>query len=232
MIIDVVTIFPNMFSPVIGESIIKRALNKGLVKIAIHDLRDYTCDPHRKVDAPSYGGGGMVFKPAPFFAAVEAILGKDRGAKKDRNRQKKVILFSPQGKTLHQKMVREFLKCEHLVLLAPRYEGVDERVRKYLVDEEISIGDYILSGAELPAMVFIDSLVRLIPGVVSDKESVQKESFENNLLDFPHYTRPEDFRGLKAPAVLLSGNHRKIEQWRREKAREVTKRKRPDLLSK
>lgn len=230
MIIDVVTIFPKMFSPVIGESIIKRAQNKGLLKINIHNLRDYSSNSHKKVDDTSYGGGGMVFAPQPLFSAVEGLLGYKvyPGAKKDI--QTKVILFSPKGKTLNQKLARKFLSYERLLLLAPRYEGVDERVRKYLVDEEISIGDYILSGAELAAMVFIDCLARLIPGVVSDKESIKNESFEKPCLDFPHYTKPADFRGLKIPQVLLSGNHKKIMLWRREEALKITKKRRPDLL--
>ncbi|MFH1503995.1 MAG: tRNA (guanosine(37)-N1)-methyltransferase TrmD [Candidatus Omnitrophota bacterium] len=230
MIIDVITIFPKMFSPVIGESIIKRAQAKGLLKINIHNLRDYSLDFHKKVDAPSYGGGGMVFNPEPLFIAVEKILGCPTYPKVRQDNKKKVVLLSPKGKTLNQKMVKKFLKYEQIVLLTPRYEGVDERVHKYLVDEEVSIGDYILSGAELGAMVFIDCLARLIPGVVSNKESIKRESFEENLLDFPHYTRPEDFRGLKVPAVLLSGNHAEIEKWRKNKALEMTKKKRPDLL--
>lgn len=232
MIIDIITIFPEMFSPVIGESIIKRARQKGLVKINIHDLRDYSSCPHKKVDAPSYGSGGMVFQVEPLFKAVETVLGKQiyPGEKKDES--PRIVLFSPRGKTLEQKMIKRFLNYEQLILLSPRYEGVDERVVDYLIDEEISIGDYILSGAELATMVFIDCLVRLIPGVVSDKESIKRESFENGLLDFPHYTRPDNFRGLKVPEVLLSGDHAKIEQWRKEKAIEITKSKRPDLLKK
>ena len=230
MIIDVVTIFPKMFSPVIGESIIKRAQAKGLVKINLHDLRSFSDDPHQKVDAPSYGSGGMVFSPQPLFSAVESLVGKRGSPKAKKNPDTKVILFSPQGKTLTQKKVHKFLRCEHLVLIAPRYEGVDERVRKHLIDEEISIGDYVLSGGEIPAMVFIDSLVRLIPGVVSDQKSVQNESFEKGLLDYPHYTRPQEFRGLKVPSVLCSGDHKKIKEWRRKKALENTKKKRPDLM--
>jgi len=229
MIIDVITIFPKMFSPVIGESIIKRAQSKGLVKINLHDLRDFSCDLHKKIDAPSYGGGGMVFKPEPVFKAVESVL-KHKRETNNKTKTEKVLLFSPKGKTLNQKLIKKFLKYERLVLLSPRYEGVDERIRKNLVDEEISIGDYILSGAELAAMVFIDSLVRLIPGVVSDKESVKRESFENSLLDFPHYTKPADFRGMRVPTVLLSGDHKKIEQWRQKKAQELTRKLRPDLL--
>ncbi len=230
MLIDIITIFPKMFFPVTGESIIKRAVNKGLVKINTHDLRDYSSDPHKKVDAPSYGGGGMVFRADPYFRAVEAILKYSMYPDKKNDTSKRIILFSPQGKTLSQKSIKKFLNYERLILLAPRYEWVDERVSKYLAEEEISIGDYILSGAELAAMVFIDCLVRLIPGVVSDKESIKRESFEDNLLDFPHYTRPQDFRGLKVPQVLLSGDHAKIEEWRKQKAIEVTKKKKPDLL--
>lgn len=232
MIIDVITIFPKMFSPVIGESIIKRAKSKGLVKINIHDLRDYTSDPHKKIDAPSYGGGGMVFKAEPCFKSVEAILGHSMYPRKVKDKTKRIILFTPQGEVLNQRRIKKFLNYERLILIAPRYEGVDERVRKYLVDEEISLGDYILSGAELAAMVFIDCLVRLIPGVVSDKDSIRNESFEDNLLDYPHYTRPEDFRGLKVPRVLLSGDHQKVKDWRKKKALEITKKRRPDLILK
>ena len=230
MIIDVVTIFPKMFSPVLGESMIKRAQDKGLVKINIYNLRDFASLPHRKVDAPSYGGGGMVFKPEPLFTAVESILGYKVYPKKKKDKNKKIILLTPQGKTLNQRKVKRFLNFERLILLAPRYEGVDERVRKDLVEEEISLGDYILSGGELASMVFIDCLCRLIPGVVSDSESIKNESFEGEGLDFPHYTKPDDFRGLKVPKVLLSGNHGNIKDWRKKTALETTKKRRPDLL--
>ena len=230
MIIDIVTIFPKMFSPVLGESIISRAQDKGLVKINIHNLRDFASEPHKKVDAPSCGGGGMVFKPDPLFGAVESILGYKVYPKKKKDKNKRIILLSPQGKTLKQERVKKFLDFERLILLAPRYEGVDQRVRSDLVEEEISLGDYILSGGELASMVFIDCLCRLIPGVVSNKESIKRESFEGEGLDFPHYTKPVDFRGLKVPEVLLSGNHKKIEDWRRSQALETTKKKRPDLL--
>lgn len=221
MIFDIITIFPQMFEPVINESIIKRAQAKGLVKIRIHNLRDYSDDRHKKVDEPSYGGGSMVFKVQPLFKAVEAISGSGKC---------KVVLFSPKGKKLDQRSVKRFSKCEQIICIAPRYEGVDERVRDHLVDEEISIGDYVVSGGELPAMVFIDSLTRLIPGVVSDSQSIKNESFENNSLDYPHYTRPSDFRGFKVPEVLLSGDHKKIKAWRKKKALEITKKRRPDLL--
>ena len=230
MIIDIVTIFPKMFSPVLGESIISRAQDKGLVKINIHNLRDFVSGVHKKVDSPSCGGGGMVFKSDPLFGAVESILGYKVYPKKKKDENKRIILLSPQGKTLKQKRVKKFLNFERLVLLAPRYEGVDQRIRDNLVEEEISLGDYILSGGELASMVFIDCLCRLIPGVVSNKESIKRESFEGEGLDFPHYTKPVDFRGLKVPEVLLSGNHKKIEDWRRSQALETTKKKRPDLL--
>ncbi len=232
MIIEVITIFPKMFRPVLEEAIIKRAQQKGLVRINLYDLRDYSQDPHRKIDAPAYGGGGMVFKVEPLFNCAESILGYRLYPKKKKDTRKRIILFGPQGKPLNQKLFKKFLNYERLILIAPRYEGVDERIRKYLAEEEISIGDYILSGGELPAMVFIDCLVRLLPGVVSDRTSVQRESFEDNLLDFPVYTRPQEFRGLKVPQVLLSGNHRKIEDWRKNKAQELTLKRRPDLLGK
>jgi len=232
MIIDVVTIFPGMFTSVIDESIIKRARAKGLLKINLHNLRDYTNDPHKKIDAPAYGGGGMVFKPEPVFAAVEKILGYKAYPKTKKDKNKRIVLFSPQGKRLNQELLKKFMAYERLILIAPRYEGIDERVVKCLAEDEISIGDYVLSGAELAAMVFIDSIARLIPGVVSDRNSIKNESFENRLLDYPAYTRPEDFRGLSVPAVLLSGNHAEIEKWRKAKAREATKKKRPDLLEK
>lgn len=231
MLIDVVTIFPKMFSPVIGESIIKRAQAKGLVKIRIHNLRDYSPNSHRKIDAPSYGGGsGMVFRVEPLFLCTESILGYKIYPKERHNRKKRIVIFGPQGKTLNQKLIRKFLDFERIILIVPRYEGVDERVRLHLAEEEISLGDYILSGAELACMVFIDCLVRLIPGVVSDRDSILQESFEQGLLDYPHYTRPENFRGLKVPSVLLSGNHKEIEAWRRKKALEATRKRRPDLL--
>ena len=230
MIFDVVTIFPNMFAPVLNESIIKRAVDKGLVKINVHDLRDWAVGERKNVDDTSYGAGGMVFKPEPIFTAVEGLLGYKKYPVEKKDKNTRVVLMGPQGKTLTQKMVRRFLKYERLVILAPRYEGVDERVREHLVDEEVSIGDYVLSGGELPAMVFIDTLVRLIPGVVSDQDSVKNESFENGLLDFPHYTKPAEFRGLQVPAILMSGHHAKVAAWRKKKALELTKKLRPDLI--
>ncbi|MDD4294945.1 MAG: tRNA (guanosine(37)-N1)-methyltransferase TrmD [Candidatus Omnitrophica bacterium] len=231
MVIDIITIFPTMFSSVLNESILARAQKKGLIKVKLHNLRDFYNDPHGKIDDASYGGGGMVFKPEPLFNAVEAILGYKRYPLEKKDPNTRVILFSPAGRTLTQQRVRKFFKYERLVLIAPRYEGVDQRVRKYLVDEEISIGDYIVSGGELPAMVFVDSIARLVPGVVSDRDSVENESFEKGLLDYPHYTRPEEFRGLKVPEVLLSGDHVEIKRWRKEKALQETNKHRPDLLT-
>jgi tRNA (guanine37-N1)-methyltransferase len=220
MRIDIVTIFPKMFEPVLGESIVKRAQKKGKVKICVHDLRAYTEDKHRKVDDRPFGGGsGMVMRPEPIFNAVKA-LGK----------KGKVVLLSPQGRRLDQKLAARLRRCAHLIIICGHYEGIDERVRQHLVDEEISIGDYVLTGGELPAMVLVDCLVRLIPGVLGDKNSLNFESFEGNLLEYPHYTRPADFRGYKVPAVLISGDHAKIEAWRKQEALRITKKKRPDLL--
>ncbi len=231
MIIDIVTIFPKMFKPVLGESIIRRAQDKGLVKINVHDLRDYSGLTHKKVDAPSFGGGpGMVIRPEAVFSAVESILGYQLYPAKRRDRKKSIVFFTPQGKILTQKRIKKSLRFERLVLLCGRYEGIDYRIRKYLVDEEVSIGDYVLSGGEPAAMVFVDAIVRIIPGVVSCSDSIKQESFESNFLDYPHYTKPRNFRELKVPEVLLSGDHRKIEQWRSKKALELTKARRPDLL--
>jgi tRNA (guanine37-N1)-methyltransferase len=225
MRIDIITIFPKMFEPVLNESIIKRAQNKGKVKIYVHDLRNYTPDKHRKVDdRPFAGGPGMVMRPEPLFAAVEDI----KSSVKSKNA--KVVLLCPQGEQLKQKVAKRLIRNKHLILICGHYEGIDERVRRYLVDEEISIGDYILTGGELPAMVLVDCLVRLLPGVLGDKNSLKFESFEGNLLEYPQYTRPAIFKGKKVPAVLLSGNHKKIAIWRKLQAIKVTKAKRPDLL--
>jgi tRNA (guanine37-N1)-methyltransferase len=226
MRIDIITIFPKMFAPILNESIIKRAQNKGKVKIYIHDLRDYTLDKHRKVDDRPFGGGsGMVMRPEPIFRAVEDI--KSQAA----SRKPQVIVLCPQGKRLDQKLVKKLARYRHLILICGHYEGVDERVRFYLADEEISIGDYVLTGGELPAMVLVDSVVRFIPGVLGDKNSLNFESFEGNLLEYPQYTRPATFRDMSVPQILLSGNHKKIEIWRKKQAIQRTKQRRPDLLA-
>jgi tRNA (guanine37-N1)-methyltransferase len=226
MRIDIVTIFPNMFSPVLDESIIKRAQQKGKVKIFIHDLRDYTLDKHHKVDDRPFGGGsGMVMQAEPIFRAVEAIKKKVRG-------RVKVILLCPQGESFNQGYAKRLSKCHNLIFICGRYEGVDERVRQYLADEEISIGDYVLTGGELAAMVLVDSVVRLIPGVLGDKNSLNFESFEGNLLEYPQYSRPAKFRKWQVPEVLVSGAHDKISAWRKSEALKRTKQRRPDLLKK
>lgn len=226
--IDIITIFPQAFDSTFSFSIIQRAVDKNLVKIFIHNLRDYSQDKHKKVDAPPYGGGpGMVMRPEPLFLAVENIL-----SPRIQRKEQRVILLSPQGETFNQDMAKRLLKFRQLILICGRYEGVDERVREALIDEEISIGDYILSGGEIPSMVVVDCLVRLLPQALGDEDSRKFESFENKLLDFPQYTRPRNFRGLKVPDILLSGNHKKIESWRIKRAIEKTKKRRPDILDK
>jgi len=217
--IDVVTIFPEALEPFLRSALLGKAADKGLIDIVVHNLRNYTANKHRKVDDEPYGGGpGMVMTPEPFFAAVEAI---------DAERKARVVLLSPQGRTLTQDVVKELAALDSLVLLCGRYEGVDERVAEHLADEELSIGDYVLAGGEVAALVVIDAIARVLPGVVGDPESVARESFEDGLLDHPHYTRPEEFRGHRVPDVLLSGNHAEIERWRREEAERRTHQRRP-----
>lgn len=227
MRIDIITIFPKMFEPVLNESIIKRAQNKGKVKILVHDLRDYTSNKHRKVDDRPFGGGsGMVMNAEPIFKAVESV----KHTTHDTRHTTKTVLLCPQGRRFNQDSAKRIAKCKHIILICGHYEGVDERVRQNLVDEEISIGDYVLTGGELPAMVLVDALVRLIPGVLGDKNSLNFESFEGNLLEYPHYTRPANFRAMTVPEVLLSGDHKSIEAWRKKEAIKRTKQRRPDLL--
>ena len=226
MRIDIITIFPEMFSAVLDESIIKRAQKKGKVKIFVHDLRDYATDKHRKVDDRPFGGGsGMVIQAEPIFRAVEAVKKKFKG-------RAKVILLCPQGKSFNQGYAKKLSKCANLIFICGHYEGVDERVRQYLADDEISIGDYVLTGGELPAMVLVDSIVRLIPGVLGDKNSLNFESFEGNLLEYPQYSRPAKFRKWIVPEVLVSGAHDKISAWRKAEALKRTRQRRPDLLKK
>ena len=222
MRIDVVTIFPEILEGPLRASLLGKAIATAVVDVRVHDLRDFTDDPHRQVDDESYGGGpGMVMKPEPVFAAVES-LGAD---------PKRVLLMSPAGRRLDQAFVRELAAEPWLVVLAGRYEGVDERVVDGVPAEEVSIGDYVLSGGELPALVLIEAVTRLVPGVIGREESHRRDSFgDDGLLDHPHYTRPPEFRGLSVPDVLLSGNHAEIERWRREAALEKTRRNRPDLL--
>jgi tRNA (guanine37-N1)-methyltransferase len=220
--IDVLTIFPGIFESPLRESLLGKAIEKGLLDVRVHDIRDHTTDKHRQVDDESYGGGpGMVMKPEPIFAAVEALEPDP----------KRVLLLSPAGRRLDQALVRELVAEPWLVLIAGRYEGVDERVVEGLGAEEVSIGDYVLSGGEVPALVVLEAVTRLVPGVIGREESHERDSFgHDGLLDHPHYTRPPEFRGMAVPEVLLSGNHAEIERWRREAAREKTRRNRPDLL--
>lgn len=222
MRIDIVTIFPEAFAP-LSVSMIGRARERGLLVIRIWDLRDFTADRHRQVDDAPYGGGaGMVMKPEPFFAAVDAIR---REAPPSR-----ILLTSPQGRPLTHALAEELARERHLVLLCGHYEGIDERVRQGLADDEISIGDYVLTGGELAAMVIVDAASRFVPGVVGDPGSVEADSFAEGLLDYPHYTRPAEFRGMAVPEVLLSGNHEAIRRWRRAQRLRRTLQRRPDLL--
>ena len=222
----VVTIFPGMFTSPLAESIIARALEKGLIEIGLHDVRDYTHDRHRTVDDYPFGGGaGMVMKPEPLFEAVEALR-----TSSDEGDAVPVVLLTPQGRTLTQAAVEGLAEQREIVLICGRYEGVDERVRRHLVTDEISIGDYVLSGGELAAMVLIDAVARLVPGVVGSAESTQGDSFTTGLLQHPQYTRPAEFRGWAVPDVLLSGNHAEIAGWRRRESLRRTLQRRPDLL--
>lgn len=228
--IDIITIFPDFFREPIGYGIVKRARTAGLVSIKAYDLRQWTTDKHHMVDDRPFGGGdGMVLKPEPIFAAVEALTGKSK--REDFSRDTRVVLLSPQGRVFSQSVAQDLAgNSSHIVLLCGRYEGVDERVSEALVTEEISIGDYVLSGGEPAAMVVIDAVVRLLPGALGSETSALNESFSTDMLDHPHYTRPPEFRGMKVPDVLLSGNHAEIERWRKEAAVSKTTRTRPDLL--
>jgi tRNA (guanine37-N1)-methyltransferase len=227
---DIITIFPEFFREAIDCGIVRRARNAGLVQITAHDLRQWTTDKHHVVDDRPFGGGdGMVLKPEPIFAGVQALTG---AAKRDELPAKtRVVLLSAQGEVFSQPLAQELSQqASHIVLLCGRYEGVDERVSEALVTDEISIGDYVLSGGEPAAMVVIDAIVRLLPGALGSETSAVFESFSEDLLDYPQYTRPPEFRGMKVPEVLLSGNHAEIARWRQQAALEKTRRKRPDLL--
>ena len=223
--IDVVTIFPRMVEAGLAEGVVGRARAGGVLDIVVHNLRDYTTDRHHVVDDVPFGGGpGMVMKPEPFFAALSAIRSR-------RGPLDAVVLLSPAGRRFTQAGARRLAAGRHLVLLCGRYEGIDERVREALATEEISIGDYVLSGGEVPALAVIDAVARLVPGVVGDDQSVEADSFTRGLLDYPHYTRPAEFEGRKVPDVLLSGHHAEIRRWRREAALQRTQERRPDLLA-
>ena len=224
MKIDILTLFPEMFEGVFSESMIRIARKKGVCEINVHDLRRWTTDRHRTVDDKPYGGGpGMVMKVEPVDKALEEIKRKAKGT------QPKVVLLTPQGDKLNQKLARKLARGDHYILLCGHYEGFDERIRT-LVDMEVSIGDYILTCGEIPAMVFCDSVIRLLPGVLGDAECLTDESFENGILEYPQYTRPSEYNEMKVPEVLLSGDDKKIKEWRKEKAFKRTRERRPDLL--
>jgi tRNA (guanine37-N1)-methyltransferase len=225
MKIDVLSLFPEMFSGVFNQSILKKAQDDGHVTFRVIDFRQFADNKHRKVDDYPYGGGeGMVLMPQPIFDAVEALCDQDP------ERKAHVVLLSPQGERYSQKKAKQLASKKHLMFICGHYEGYDERIRQELADDEISIGDYVLTGGELAAMVVIDSVVRLLPGVLGNEQSHQNDSFSNGLLEYPQYTRPADFRGMKVPDVLLSGHHGRIEEWRRRESLKRTFRRRPDLL--
>ncbi|WP_350344920.1 tRNA (guanosine(37)-N1)-methyltransferase TrmD [Proteinivorax tanatarense] len=222
MKIDVITIFPEMFKSPFSQSIIKRAIEENYVELIIHDLRDYSLDKHNKVDDYPYGGGaGMVMKPEPFFRCIEDIGFDDNT---------EIIFMTPTGQQFNQQVCHEFTQKNHMILLCGHYEGVDQRVIDRFVTKELSIGDYVLTGGELPAMVVVDAVARVIPGVLRKEESYLKDSFQDGLLEHPHYTRPMEYCGMKVPDVLLSGNHGEIRKWRENKSVEITQKKRPDLV--
>ncbi|MGN7478622.1 tRNA (guanosine(37)-N1)-methyltransferase TrmD [Solibacillus silvestris] len=222
MKVHVLSLFPDMFTGIFGASILKKAQEKGAVELAVTDIREFSENKHKQVDDYPYGGGaGMVLKPEPMFKAVEAIT---------EGRKPRVILMCPQGERFTQKKAEELAKEEDLVFLCGHYEGYDERIREHLVTDEISVGDFVLTGGELPAMTVIDAVVRLLPGVLGQEDSHIQDSFSTGLLEHPHYTRPADFRGMKVPDILLSGNHAKIEAWREEQSFKRTLERRPDLF--
>ena len=226
MKIDILTLFPEMFDGFLNASIIKRARDLGKVDIKVHNFRDYSTDKHGRVDDYPYGGGaGMLMQAQPVYDAYQAIVAES-------GKKPRVVFMTPQGKTFHQGMAEEFAKEEELIFLCGHYEGIDERVLEEIVTDEVSIGDYVLTGGELPAMVMIDTISRLIPGVLNNEDSAQDESFAGNLLEYPQYTRPEVWRDKRVPEVLLSGHHANIAKWRLEKSIERTKEKRPDLYEK
>lgn len=221
--INILTIFPGMFAALTDESIVKRAQDKKKVAIKVHDIRKFTKDKHLKVDDRPFGGGpGMVMTPQPIFDAVKKAKGRAKA---------RVILTTPSGTPFSQKTARRLAKEKNLIIICGHYEGIDERVRLKLVDECISVGDYVLTGGELPAMVIADAVTRLLPGVLGKEESLANESFDNNLLEYPQYTRPADYKGMKVPPVLLTGNHKNIDAWRLQEATKRTKKLRPDLLA-
>jgi tRNA (guanine37-N1)-methyltransferase len=227
MIVEILTLFPEMFAGVVGSSILARAQELGHLRLRVRDIRDYTTDKHRVADDAPYGGGpGMVMKPEPIAAAFDAMAGDHPGVNLRRT------YLSPEGRPWNQRLAEEYAALPGFVLLCGHYEGIDERVRDLYIDDEVSLGDFVLTGGEIPAMAVLDSVVRLLPGVLGNEESLVSESFgPSGLLDHPHYTRPAEFRGLKVPEILLSGHHKRIEEWRRLEALKRTVARRPDLLT-
>ncbi|MFH1873987.1 MAG: tRNA (guanosine(37)-N1)-methyltransferase TrmD [Pseudomonadota bacterium] len=221
---DVITIFPQMFDSWLNQSIIKKARDKSLLEVHTHDIRNFTTDAHRSVDDAPYGGGaGMVMRPEPLVTCVESVIRQKKNLR---------ILMTPQGEPLTQKIVKELAQYDQLILICGRYEGIDERARQIIADREISIGDYITAGGETPALVLMEAVARLVPQVLGNEASLEHESFENGLLEYPQYTRPEVFQGQKVPEILLSGHHAQIEKWRQEQAIKLTYERRPDLIDK
>jgi tRNA (guanine37-N1)-methyltransferase len=235
---DVFTLLPEVFPSYLETSILKRARDRGLIDVRVHNIRDYTHDKHHVTDDTPYGGGGgMVMKPEPVFEALETVLGLIPGEESSQTPPAPasnipIILLTPQGRVFNQNIAKELSTYPHIALLCGRYEGIDERIREHLVTDEISIGDYVLTGGEIPALILIDAISRLLPNVLGDPTGAEDDSHAMGLLEYPHYTRPPEFRGWKAPDVLLSGDHAKIDKWRRQQALERTFRKRPDMLEK
>ncbi len=228
--IDIITIFPGAFENITEYGILREAFRKNICILNIHDLRDFSTDKHRKIDDRPYGGGpGMILMPEPLDRAIGHIKKRNRIKKNDGQR---TILLSPKGKRLAQLILRDLSGFENLILICGRYEGIDQRIIDSLIDMEVSIGDYVLTGGEIPAMVLIDGIVRLLPGVLGSKESLDLESFNDNLLDHPQYTRPASFKNRAVPDVLISGNHKDIQKWRKEQSLKITKNRRPDLFDK
>lgn len=225
MIFEILTTFPGIIEAVAGESIIRRARDKGLVEVEAVNLRDFTSDKHKTTDDSPFGGGpGMVMKPEPVFDAVDALISRRPG-------KAKIVLLTPQGERFDQAKAEQLARENHIIMICGRYEGVDERIRRHLVTDEMSIGDYVLTGGELAAMVVVDAVARLVPGVLGDESSAESESFSSGLLEYPQYTRPAQYREYSVPEVLVSGNHKEIEKWRREHSLKRTLERRPDLLN-
>lgn len=229
MIFDIMTLFPDLVNYVLGESVIGRAQKSGAIQVNCHNIRDYTEDKHRRVDDTPYGGGkGMLMMAPPIYNCYEAILATRENVVGNR----KVVYMSPAGKVLNQSIAEDLAKCEHIVILCGHYEGVDRRIIDEIVDEEISIGDYVLTGGEIPACILVDSVARLVDGVLAAPECYLDESITGGLLEYPQYTRPYDFHGVRVPDVLISGHHENISKWRKERSLEITKERRPDLFEK